>query len=49
MVSAGPARRGYDPKTKPALDLIRELTTRKGIGSVKIDKPGFKLEMNGGR
>lgn len=49
MVAAGPAWRGYDPKTKPALDLIRELATRKGIGSVKIDKPGFKLELNGGR
>lgn len=49
MVAAGPARRSYNPKTKPVLDLIRELTSRKGLGSVKIDKPGFKLELGGGR
>lgn len=48
MKAAGPARRTYDPKTKPALDLIRELTTRKGLGTVKIDKPGFKLHLKGG-
>ncbi|WP_425050145.1 hypothetical protein [Psychromarinibacter sp. S121] len=47
MVAAGPARRGYDPKSKPVMDLLRELTARKGLGSVKIDKPGFKLELNG--
>lgn len=49
MTAAGPARRSYNPKTKPALDLIRELTARKGLGSVKIDKPGFKLELKGGK
>ena len=49
MVAAGPARRGYDPSTKPVLDLVRELTSRKGLGSIKIDKPGFKLELSRGR
>lgn len=49
MVAAGPARRGYDPTTKPVLDLIRELTSRKGLGAVKIEKPGFKLELSGGQ
>ena len=49
MVAAGPARRSYDPATKPALELIREVTARKGLGSVKIDKPGFKLELKGGK
>jgi oxaloacetate decarboxylase alpha subunit len=45
MVKAGPARRSYDPKTKPVMDLIRALTTRKGLGDIKISKPGFTLEM----
>jgi oxaloacetate decarboxylase alpha subunit len=48
MVAAGPARRGYNPKSKPVMDLIRELTSRKGLSSVRINKPGFKLELGGG-
>lgn len=47
MVAAGPARRGYDPKTKPVMDLMKELTRRKGLSSVRISKPGFRLELNG--
>jgi oxaloacetate decarboxylase alpha subunit len=46
MVAAGPARRGYNPKTKPVLDLVQELTSRRKLGGVKIEKPGFKLELN---
>lgn len=49
MKTAGPARRSYDPATRPALDLIRELTSRKGLGSVSIEKPGFKLRLAGGK
>jgi oxaloacetate decarboxylase alpha subunit len=49
MRAAGPARPTYNPNSKPVLDLIRELTSRKGLGSVSIDKPGFKLELKGGR
>lgn len=49
MVAAGPARRGYDPTSRPVMDLVRELTARKGLGSVRIEKPGFRLELNGGR
>ena len=48
MVAAGPARRTYDPKTRPVMELIRELTARRGLSSVKIDRPGLKLELNGG-
>lgn len=49
MVKAGPARRSYNPRTKPVLDLIREVTSRRGLGSVNIEKPGFKLDLSGGR
>ncbi|WP_298497782.1 hypothetical protein [uncultured Maritimibacter sp.] len=48
MVAHGPARRGYDPKSKPVMDLMREITSRRGLGDVKIEKPGFKLELKGG-
>lgn len=48
MIGAGPARRGYNPNTKPVMDLLRELSGRRGIGSIRIEKPGFKLELNGG-
>jgi oxaloacetate decarboxylase alpha subunit len=47
MVAAGPARRTYDPATRPVLDLIRELASRRDLSSVKIAKPGFTLEMRG--
>jgi oxaloacetate decarboxylase (Na+ extruding) subunit alpha len=46
MVAAGPAPLGYDPSTKPLMKLIRELTKRKGISSIKINKPGFQLELS---
>lgn len=46
MIAAGPARRGYNPKTKPVLDLVQELTSRPKLGGIKIEKPGFKLEMS---
>jgi len=49
MRAAGPARRGYDPKTRPVMALLQELTARKGLTSIRIEKPGLKLELNGGR
>ena len=48
MKAAGPARHGYDPKTKPVMDLMRELTMRKGLSDIRIEKPGFKLHLKGG-
>ena len=48
MKAAGSARHGYDPKTKPVMDLMRELTTRKGLSDIRIEKPGFKLHLKGG-
>ena len=49
MRAAGPARRGYDQKTRPVMALMQELTARKGLTSIRIEKPGLKLELNGGR
>lgn len=49
MVAAGPARLGYDPNTRPVMTLMQELVKRRGLTSVKIEKPGLKLELNGGQ
>jgi oxaloacetate decarboxylase (Na+ extruding) subunit alpha len=48
MVAAGPAERGYDPAARGVKTLIRELAARSGkLASVRIEKPGFKLELGG--
>lgn len=48
MKAAGPVATRYDPKSAPIKSLISELTTRKDLSAVKIEKPGLKLELNGG-
>ncbi len=45
--AAGPAPRVYDPEMAPVMSLIRQLATRRDLGRVTVDKPGFKLEMRG--
>jgi oxaloacetate decarboxylase alpha subunit len=47
MVEAGAARRTYDATNKPVKTLIAKLATQKNLHSIKIEKPGFKLEMTG--
>lgn len=48
MLAAGPARRDYAPRSRPVMSLLNELTQRKGLTAVKIEKPGLTLELNGG-
>lgn len=43
------AARNYDPKTRPIASLFSKDTKRKGLPSVKFEKPGLKLKMTGGR
>jgi oxaloacetate decarboxylase (Na+ extruding) subunit alpha len=45
MVAAGPARRHYDPKLSPVLDLIRKLAARTDLDYVAIEKAGMRLEL----
>ena len=47
MAAAGPARRSYDPATRPVINLVRELTSRRDLTSVKISRPGLHLELHG--
>jgi oxaloacetate decarboxylase alpha subunit len=45
MVAAGPARRHYNPTTRPVIDLIRKLSARDDLDYVAIDKAGVRLEL----
>jgi oxaloacetate decarboxylase alpha subunit len=47
MKAAGPAVRIYDPARAPVMDLIRQLTARRDIASICIEKSGFRLELRG--
>jgi oxaloacetate decarboxylase alpha subunit len=49
MKAVGPARRDYDSGKRSVMNLVAELAMRKDLASVKISKPGFRLELNGGR
>ena len=45
MLAAGPAPRHYDPSSRPAMELIRKLTSRRDLSLVSVEKPGFRLEL----
>jgi oxaloacetate decarboxylase (Na+ extruding) subunit alpha len=47
MLAAGPAQRHYNPDLKPVLDLLRGLAARPPVSLLRIDKPGFRLELRG--
>jgi len=47
MKAAGPAQQTYDPEMAPVMSLIRQLTARRDITHVSIEKDGFKLELRG--
>jgi oxaloacetate decarboxylase alpha subunit len=49
MKAAGPAPRDYNPQMRALNYLVSELTKRPKLTGVKITKPGFSLELNGGR
>src|SRR5215469_4924120 len=45
MKAAGPASEIYDPVRNPVMNLIRQLTARRDIAHVCVEKSGFKLEL----
>jgi oxaloacetate decarboxylase alpha subunit len=47
MQANGAAPRAYDPATRPVLKLIRELCARRDLADVLIEKPGFRLHLQG--
>jgi oxaloacetate decarboxylase (Na+ extruding) subunit alpha len=47
MKAAGPAEQKYDPDMTPVMNLIRQLTARRDIAYLSVEKQGFKLELRG--
>ena len=48
MIAAGPARRTYNPSTRPILKLIGEAAARPAARELVVEKPGFRLALRGG-
>jgi oxaloacetate decarboxylase alpha subunit len=49
MQPPGAAPRHYEPGSKAILELIRGLTSRRDLAQIVVEKPGFRLELSGGR
>jgi oxaloacetate decarboxylase (Na+ extruding) subunit alpha len=49
MLAAAPAKRLYDPATKPIMSLIRELTARRDLDQISVRKAAFSLELRRSR
>ncbi len=47
MKSAGPAPQTYNPDIAPVIHLLRQLAARSDIARLSVEKPGFRLELNG--
>jgi len=47
MKAAGPASEIYDPVRNPVMNLIRQLTARRDLAHVSVEKSGFRLELTG--
>src|SRR6202034_3634624 len=45
MLAAGAAPRYYNPALRPVMSLIRQLTERRDLSSVSVEKPGFRLSL----
>ncbi len=45
MRAAGPAKRHYNPDTRPLLSLLRELAQRPRTARIVVEKPNFRLEL----
>lgn len=45
MQAAGPAVLHYDPDSRPVLDLLRQLTARRDVNEICVDRPGFRLAL----
>jgi oxaloacetate decarboxylase alpha subunit len=45
MQAAGPAPRDYDPETRKAMAVLRDLLSKRNDGPVSLNRPGFNLEL----
>jgi len=46
MCAAGPAPRHYNPTLRPVLSLLRQLTARRDLNHISLQKAGFRLELH---
>jgi oxaloacetate decarboxylase alpha subunit len=47
MLASGPAKRDYDPTLKPVMNLLRQLTARRDLAQIIIEKSGCRMELRG--
>jgi len=47
MKAAGPAAQHYDPDVAPVKTLLRQLAARRDLTYLSVEKPGFRLELQG--
>jgi oxaloacetate decarboxylase (Na+ extruding) subunit alpha len=47
MNAAGPAPQTYNPDIAPVMHLLRQLAARRDIARLSVEKPGFRLELQG--
>jgi oxaloacetate decarboxylase alpha subunit len=47
MLASGPAKRDYDPTLKPVMNLLRQLTARRDLAQIIIEKSGCRVELRG--
>lgn len=45
MQAAGPAAREYSPAARPIIQLLGNLVARRDLAEVRVEKPGFRLEL----
>jgi oxaloacetate decarboxylase alpha subunit len=47
MMATGPASPHYNPDSRTVVSLVKELATRKNVGEITVEKPGFRLSLKG--
>jgi oxaloacetate decarboxylase alpha subunit len=47
MLAAGPAKRHYNPAVRPIIKLLEGINRQPPATEVRIEKPGFRLQLNG--
>ncbi len=45
MLARGPAKLGYNPDTRALVELLRDVTARKDVRDLEIEKPGLKISL----
>jgi oxaloacetate decarboxylase (Na+ extruding) subunit alpha len=48
MLAAGPAAREYRSSARPIIELLGKLTHRRDLTELRVEKPGFRLELRRG-